>query len=383
MILVIDGNAFINVAISVTKAMSFKDKNVDEKYYVEDLFNEDSCLLKEHIQITFRNFCLNYLSSLIAPIGPSLSGVHFVFDSKSWRKEYIENFFKTSTFESKSAPSEFTYKGKRKYDDHQYLFFDYFQKSLLPVLQERCGVNYYRFKDAEGDDIIAYLCDFLNDDILIYSVDKDIIQLINNSKKNILLIVPKQMSKHKKVYVPTTFVSPIKEESEPLIDDFFSLPDSSISVSSTIEKLLNNIVNKGYVEYRVDSTSEIVDKILGGDKSDNISKLENMGPVKRTKLFNILLEKYKDQLLSKIDSLDEELISFIIDQIAVLNKIKDPDKLRDLRKHLLFNIRIIRLSTNFLPDELQKTLISFFKDNKILTFNSKEFNSIKNNPTLL
>ena len=55
--LIIDGNAFINVAISVTKSLSFKDKRTGDAYYVNDLFNDGGFILKEHVKVTFRNFC--------------------------------------------------------------------------------------------------------------------------------------------------------------------------------------------------------------------------------------------------------------------------------------------------------------------------------------
>ena len=94
--LIIDGNAFINVAISVTKSLSTKDKRTGDAYYVNDIFNDDGFILKEHVRVTFRNFCFTYLNSLIAPISSSPERVHIVFDSASWRKEYTNEFFKNS-----------------------------------------------------------------------------------------------------------------------------------------------------------------------------------------------------------------------------------------------------------------------------------------------
>ena len=44
--LIIDGNAFINVAINVTKSVSLKDKRTGDVYYVNDLFNDGSVMLK-------------------------------------------------------------------------------------------------------------------------------------------------------------------------------------------------------------------------------------------------------------------------------------------------------------------------------------------------
>jgi hypothetical protein len=224
--LIIDGNAFINVAISVTKSQTSRDERSLDAYWVNDLFNDGGFILKDNVRTAFRNFCFTYLNSLIAPIASNPEKVHIVFDSKSWRKEWTENFFKIGAFSTTSAPTEFKYKGNRKYDEHQYLFFDYFQQVLMPALSEKAGINQYRFKDTEGDDIIAYLCENLDTDILIYSVDQDLKQLTGNKDKNVLLITPKQMAKTKRLFVPENLV-PTAADDE--MDNFFSLNDSHIS----------------------------------------------------------------------------------------------------------------------------------------------------------
>ena len=373
--LIIDGNAFINVAISVTKSVSLKDKRVGETYYVNDLFNEGNFLLKEQVKISFRNFCFTYLNSLIAPIGTSLKKVHFVFDSKSWRKEYISSFFEASQFKTTSAPTEFTYKGNRKYDDHQYLFFDYFQNVIVPALTEKCGVNVYRFKSTEGDDIIAYLCDILKDDLLIYSVDQDLKQLVENPAKNVLLIVPKQMSKTKKLFVSATLV-PDKADDE--VDSFFSLNDSHIT-GSTVEKVIKNIKSKDYVEHTVNATEEVLSKILLGDKSDNIPKLTNLTPSKAKKIISNLQQKFDGRLIALMDHLDSTLIDEIISEIVEANKVKDQDKIDEIRAHLIFNIKIIRLSINVFPNEIREALEKFFESYSISNFSARDFNILKNN----
>ena len=377
--LIIDGNAFINVAISVTKSLSSKDKRAVEAYYVNDLFNDGGFILKEHVRTTFRNFCFTYLNSIIAPIGSSLDSVHFVFDSKSWRKEYISNFFESSNFKTTSAPTEFKYKGNRKYDDHQYLFFDYFQQSLIPAMTERCGVNSYRLKGTEGDDIIAYLCEILSKDILIYSVDQDLKQLVGSFNKNILLIVPKQMSKTKKLFVPFNLVPELAEDEE---DSFFSLSSSHIT-GSIIDKVITSLKNKEYLEHRINPADELLLKILLGDKSDNIPKVTGLTPIKAKKVIVNVQEKYGSTFMTLLDNLDESLIQFFIDEISIANKIKDQDKLDELRENLLFNIKIIRLSSKAFPDEIQEALESFFTNKTSLKFNLKEFTYLKNNQASL
>jgi 5'-3' exonuclease len=377
--LIIDGNAFINVAISVTKSVSSRDKRTGDVYYVNDLFNDGGYILKEHVRISFRNFCFTYLNSLIAPIASNPERVHIVFDSASWRKDYTNDFFKNSEFKTTSAPTEFKYKGNRKYDDHQYLFFDYFQKTIMPHLTEKCGINQYKFKGTEGDDIIAYLCSIIKDDVLIYSVDQDLKQLTGISDKNVLLITPKQMAKTKRLFVPTELVPSVANEEE---DNFFSLSDVHIT-GATIEKTISNLTNKDYVEHKVDFVNETLSKILLGDKSDNIPKITSVSPMKAKKVIVSIQEKFGDRVIDLIDDLNEEIISGLVGEITTVNKIKDQEKIDEIREHLLFNIKLIRLSVKVFPDEIRDTLDEFFKDYSLVPFNSREFNSLKNNLSAL
>jgi 5'-3' exonuclease len=377
--LIIDGNAFINVAISVTKSLSFKDKRTGDAYYVSDLFNDGGFILKEHVRVTFRNFCFTYLNSLIAPISSSPEKVHIVFDSASWRKEYTNDFFKNSDFKTTSAPTEFKYKGTRKYDDHQYLFFDYFQNVIMAPLVAKSGINQYKFKGTEGDDIIAYLCDILKCDILIYTVDQDIKQTTGITDKNVLVITPKQMAKTKRLFVPSQLIPTAANEE---IDNFFSLSDDHIT-GATIEKTISNLINKDYVEYKVDFVDEVLSKILLGDKSDNIPKITSVSPTKAKKVISAVHEKFGDHIISQLDDLNEEVISNIVSEIQIVNKIKDQDKLDEIREHLLFNIKLTRLSIKVFPEEIREALIEFFESYQMTNFNSKEFTNLKNNLSLL
>jgi 5'-3' exonuclease len=377
--LIIDGNAFINIAISVTKSVTQKDKRVGDTYYVNDLFSEEGFILKEQVKISFRNFCFTYLNSLIAPISSGPTKIHIVFDSSSWRKDYTNQFFKDSDFKTSSAPTEFKYKGNRKYDDHQYLFFDYFQNTILPALVEKAGINQYKFKGTEGDDIITYLCDVIDVDVLIYSVDQDLKQLTGNSNKNVLLITPKQMAKTKRLFVPMQLV-PTAADDE--VDNFFSLSDAHIT-GATIEKTISNLASKDYVEHKVDHIDEILSKILLGDKSDNIPKITNVSPAKAKKVVSSIQEKFGENLIEMLDSLNEEFISQLVDEIKTVNKIKDQDKIDEVREHLLFNIKLIRLSVKVFPKEIRNLLDEFFKTYQSTTFNQKEFNNLKNNLALI
>ena len=84
-----------------------------------------------------------------------------------------------------------------------------------------------------------------------------------------------------------------------------------------------------------------------------------------------------------IDDLTAPKSEQYIEKIVSLNKIKTQDKIDETRKHLIFNIRIIRLSINIFPEEIRVHLEEFFKEYIMTNFNSKQFLTIKNNPTLL
>ena len=376
---IIDGNAYLNVAISVTKNIAYKDKTIGAKYYVNDIFNEGKSILKEEVKIQFRNFCLNYLNSLIAPVGNSLSRVHLVFDSKSWRKNYIRDFFQESNFETSVAPAEFTYKGNRKKDDQIHLFFEYFQNEIAPKLVEETGINYYRIGSTEGDDIIAYLCEVLNGDIMVYTVDSDIKQLTHSSKNNIIVIYPKQMAKHKKLCVPEEF-NPSHAVDE--TDNFFSLNESHVTTPA-IDKTIKLLKGREYVEYVVDPVLEVFTKIFRGDKKDNIPKMDKMTPSKTDRLISSINKNYGKKSLALLDKLDDKFISFIIEQISVMNKVNDLDKLNDIRKHFIFNAKIIRLSSSLFPDEVKISLKKNINTKEFRNFSSKKFNNLKNNPSLV
>ncbi len=375
--LIIDGNAFVNVAISVTKASNSRDRNHDEVFYVNDLFNDDSYILKESIKLSFRNFCFTYLNSLIYPLGSSLDTVHIVFDSRSWRKDYVSDFFQSSDFATKSAPSEFTYKGTRKTDSMHYLFFDYFH-TLTDALANVCGVNIHKVAGTEGDDIIAYLCDTVDDDIAIYSVDQDMKQLVTSVGKNVMLMMPKQMHKFKRLFIPKTFsVKPKVEE-----DDFFSLDDSMIA-STKIDQIVATLEKKGYTALTTDNVPDIMSKVLLGDKSDNIPKIKGITPTKFTKLLDKITDMYSDDLIQRLDRLDEDLILSIVTEIGILNKLKDPSQLAEVRDHLIFNIIVMRLSVSVMPPEIKQNLISWFDKFVTKPFSMQGFTSLKNNLSTL
>ena len=187
------------------------------------------------------------------------------------------------------------------------------------------------------------------------------------------------MAKTKRLFVPSQLIPKAATDE---LDNFFSLSDDHIT-GATIEKTISNLINKDYVEYKVDFIDEVLSKILLGDKSDNIPKITSVSPTKAKKVIAAVYEKFGDSVISKIDDLNDEVISNIVSEIQVVNKIKDQDKIDEIREHLLFNIKLTRLSIKVFPDEIRDALIEFFDSYQMTNFNYKEFTNLKNNLSLL
>jgi 5'-3' exonuclease len=366
MIYLIDGNAYLNVAINVVKRMLYTDKTAGKEYYMRDIFNEDRYILKETARIKFRDFSLNYLSSLISPVSDSVNEVHIVFDSKSWRKEYV-----TSKLKTLSLPSgDFKYKDRKK-DNMIYLFFEYFQNEIQSYLEKNSGIVFHRTPGMEGDDIIAQLCENTNKNMIIYTVDKDMFQLVEDSSRFIILAMPKMMSKNKKIFYTK------KSDA----GDFFSLTETN-SVEGTISKF----EKRGYVRNEIGPINEIVTKVFTGDKSDNIPRIHKMTPSKVKKVAAYLIEKYDSEILDKLDNYKND-ISFIEEcakKVIEVAKIKDSDVILSLNEAICLNIKLMRLSTKMIPSHVKTEEYDKIYKNKVYTkFNYNKLVEIKNNSVLI
>ena len=362
--LVIDGNAFLNVAASIVKNILLQDKRVGEKYYVSDLTDDDKFILKQASKDSFRSFSLNYFGSILAPFKDNISSVFFVFDSKSWRRQYIKDHVEVH------GEGDFAYKGKRTYDEKIYLFFDYFQQEILPGLADEYGVIHNRVLGAEGDDLIAYICEKIQEDICIWSVDKDLIQLLESENRKVILITPKMMTKFKKIYTTEDFD---KIEQKPT-DDLFNLEISDIDNTSVVN-VLHDLTKKDFKHFPVDPILEILTKFLGGDGSDNIPRVHpKMTASKITKTVDKIRESYEwKSIKSAIDSNDSEFTNLMVNSICESLKIVDPDERQTIQNNLSRNKTIIRLHTSVLPEKLRAEIESAVRLNHRRRFDYSKF----------
>jgi hypothetical protein len=361
--IIVDGNAFLNVVTSIVKNILANDKRVGDKYYVSDLLSEDTFILKQASKDAFRSFSLNYLGSIFAPFKENISSVFFVFDSKSWRKKFIKDHFQ------EHGEGDFNYKGQRKYDDKIYLFFDYFQTEILPTLSDEYGILVNRVQGAEGDDLIAYICENLKEDICIWSVDKDLTQLLESSSRKVILIMPKMMTKYKKIYTTNDF-SEVCQSQEV---DLFNFEAEAID-NSTVSNVIDDLVRKDYQHLRIDPTLDILTKVIAGDSSDNIPRAHpKLTASKVVKVIDQIKESVMwADIKSRIDRNDPEFANLLNEVICETLKIKDPGESLTIRNNISRNRTIIRLSTACFPAEVTETI-----SNSIKLENRRRFNYFK------
>jgi 5'-3' exonuclease len=362
--IVIDGNAFLNVAVSIVKNILSADKRIGEKYYVSDLLSDEEFILKQASKDAFRSFSLNYLGSIFAPFKDNITSVFLVFDSKSWRKKFIKEHF------TQHGEGDFSYKGQRKYDDKIYLFFDYFQNDILPTLTDEYGILSNRVQGAEGDDLIAYICENLKEDICIWSVDKDLTQLLESSDRKVIMLMPKQQTKFKKVYTTEDFDS---QPVQPDID-LFNFEMGAID-NSTVVNVINDLVKKDYRHFKIDPALDILTKVIAGDQSDNIPRSHpKLTASKVTRVIELIRERTDWQSIKLlIDQNDSRFMQLLNDVICEVIKINDPGESLTIRNNLSRNRTIIRLSTAVFPQEITESIANSVKLEDRRRFNYFKF----------
>ena len=215
------------------------------------------------------------------------------------------------------------YKGQRTY--HNKDNFSEQRRSIIRIIKEYFPFVTIRHANFECDDVIGHLANVThkNDNVVIISSDTDFIQSINE---------------YTQVYSP-------------------------------VRKCFLEKTDYDYVSW----------KSLVGDKSDNIPKITSVSPAKAKKVISAVHDKFGEGVISLLDDLNESVINSVVEEIQLINKIKDQDKIDEIREHLLFNIKLTRLSIKVFPDEIRESLVEFFNDYSVLKFNFREFTNLKNN----
>ena len=351
--LLIDGNAFLNVPTNVVMYKLEKDSKFDEPILRVD----DKSFLKEGTKDYYRNFMLKYLTGIIAPLKFYIDEIIFVFDSKSWRKFYLKK-----KFDALPDVEGFVYKGNRKMDDKKkdlFLFFNYFTDEILPDLISNDGISTISVMGAEGDDLLAILCEELpNEDIAIWTVDQDMKQLVEYDNRFIIVTGPKSKKTEKKpVYVHNSI--------ENNIVDLMNVDVDNKGLKGMVDFLERD---REFDLIPVEPGDYILGQIMMGQRKDNIPSIyTKLGTTGKNiniteKKVEKILDKFDTDTFHKcfthyIDTNNEDFFDNVVKGTLDLEKIKNTDEkytdvYKTIRDNVELNSKLIRLKSNRLPERL-------------------------------
>jgi len=361
--LLVDGHAFLNVISPVALYLLKQNSS-----YNEIFDNEDN--LTDEAKDFFKNFSLKFLSNIMFPYKSMINKVYFVLDNDSWRKYYANKFCNRNP-----NIEPFEYKGNRKKGKdtkkNVYKFFKHFFKAVAPDLATIDGITVLSVRGAEGDDLIFHLTQQLKDHNIIWSGDMDLAQLLKWEDNVTFMVTPKRQHKNvKMVYLPLHENTGI------------DLSNNTLQISNVFNYF------KDQREYSVEESDfniELMVKLIHGDPGDNVQSMYhylsdsgrrmNVSEAQARSIITGLISKYNSKdFIKLIDERNEEFLTDIVNATFIkknLTKKNDERKLKaELLNNLLFNIKMIRLAYNNVPEILIDTIKQKFE----IVKNTKDFN---------
>ena len=281
-------------------------------------------------------------------------------DSHSWRND---------------LESDISYKGTRHQEDT--IDWDGFRECIDRFVAdvEKYNVVVSKTKNAEADDLIFMWTTALtskNIPVIIYTSDRDMLQLVNISQSNCDVVLWSEVTK--KIYVPENFSNMQTNESESFVESF--MKGSNVDIYDRFVNIEQSIRKHKLEKIETDSTRFIYTKVLVGDKSDNISSVYSYEKNGRT--FNVTenkAEKIIDKFVEKAGPLnpeylyiDETLSALAQTCVEILNGAEYESVLKNIKR----NIKYMVLSKQVIPEEVSENMMN---DIKALAKNMKRINT--------
>lgn len=276
-------------------------------------------------------------------------------DDKSWRKDLYP---------------EAQYKANRKHDDKVdwdtlYKLYGEFQDILSSH-----GVTVHKISGAEADDVLFAWSTALNGrgkSCIVWTGDRDLIQLVNYSSANDAHTVWFYNSK-KVLYVYPGFIKDMQTSATETMsnDDMLFNMSGSHMVRDQYQANIMSWIKEQKVDVKeVNCDSFILEKILMGDKSDNIPSVVTWG--KETKTGSVRIYSITQRLADKIiEEYLENVEDFKIDLIFSQSEM---DRLSDIiyrvvgksdpgliKKNLDLNISLMLLHSKTIPHPILKAI---------------------------
>lgn len=303
--LLIDGNWLLMSRLSV-----LQNRYSDDEKMCSDL----KLMLIKSINIVLRQFT-------------EIDNIIFVSDGGSWRNKLeIPSFLQEE------------YKGNREKSedvDWDLVFSSY--EDLQSKLKAS-GITVCKEANLEGDDWMWYWSTKLNSEgtnCIIWSKDKDLTQLVNIDSNCCFTIFWNKDSGVITVH-----------RDEDSMDFFFN------EAYSENEKIYHSILDKAKESKEINPKEVVLDKIIRGDKGDNVFPIIEKKSKNSDKKFRVS-QKDIDPTLDYNDY--EEYEAYIID---LLNKKSYKDKvdkpLEDILKHFEYNRQLVALEKSSYPPDVLK-----------------------------
>lgn len=300
--LLIDGNWLLMSRLSV-----LQNRYSDEEKMCTDL----KLMLVKSINIVLRQFT-------------EIDNIIFVSDGGSWRNKLPIPSFLQEEYKGNREKSEDT--------DWELVFSSYedFQTKLKAT-----GITVCREANLEGDDWIWYWSNKLNEEgtnCIIWSKDKDLTQLVKIDSNCCFTVFWNKDSGIITVH-----------RDEDSMDFFFN------EAYSENEKIYHSIIDKAKEFNEINPKEVIVDKIIRGDKGDNVFPIIE----KKSKSDRVFRVSQKD-IDPNLDYNDfEEYESYIInllDKKSYKGKVDKP--LEQILEHFEYNRKLVALEKESYPPEV-------------------------------
>lgn len=301
--LLIDGNWLLMSRLSV----------------LQTRYSDDDKLCKDLKLMMIRSI------SIVLKQFTEIDNIIFVSDGGSWRNKLPIPAFIDEEYKGTRHPDE-----NLNWDAIFNAYEDFANKL------RRTGITVCKAPNIEGDDWIWWWSTKLNSEgtnVIIWSRDKDLTQLIKMDKDCCFTVCWEKS---------TGIVTVHKDEDD--MDFFFN------EAYSENEQIYHSILDKAKESKEINPKEVVIDKIIRGDKSDNVLPIIVKKSSKGDKVFRVSQKDINPDL----DYNDyEEYEGWIIDllnQKSYKDKVDKP--LEQIIEHFNYNRRLVALQRDSYPPEI-------------------------------
>ena len=349
--LIVDGNWLLMSRLSVLNHHFSTD---------EEMCKELQLLMLKSMNLVTKNF-------------KDIDNIIFVSDGGSWRNNIdIPKFLYDEQLEEGQSVE---YKGQRTLDPdtNWEMVFKYYEE-FIQILQDN-GINTCRRQNIEGDDWVWYWSNKLNGEntnVMIWSMDKDLTQLVKTNKQTGVFVI---------CWNNKTGLTceDIGQEDEDPLKFFFN----DLNKENNI-RILDSIINKSNNVNYIHPKEVIIDKIIRGDKGDNIFPiiLKKSNKKDSAKQFRVGVKDIDFNLNIRDDNEIKNYIHNILNSNKYLNKVNKSEE--NVYEHFKYNYKLVVLDEDNYPEEILDTMNSYIGYNinnnvsPIISYVSARNNSIDN-----